>query len=224
MTAAIFFDIDETLLDHRHAEEAGAAAFQKRHAEFLEIPDFVALWHELSESFMNRYLRGEFTHQGQRRARLREIYRRLGREIADDEADERFASYLRAYEENWRAFPDVGPCLDSLRDLPLGVISNGDPALQKRKLKRLGLRDRFVTIVISGELGVAKPAPEIFLEACRRIGSNPGDCVFVGDNLDVDARGSLRAGMQGIWLNRRSGEAMEDVETIGSLDELCGFA
>ena len=41
MTAAVLFDIDETLLDHRHAEQAGALAFQKLHPELLQIPDFV---------------------------------------------------------------------------------------------------------------------------------------------------------------------------------------
>jgi putative hydrolase of the HAD superfamily len=51
-------------------------------------------------------------------------------------------------------------------------------------------------------LGVGKPDPRVFAEACRRLGTAPGRTAYVGDELDVDARAATAAGLLGIWLDR----------------------
>ena len=42
----------------------------------------------------------------------------------------------------------------------------------------------------------------MFVEACRRLGTEPGRTAYVGDELDVDARAAVAAGLRGIWVDR----------------------
>lgn len=217
----IFFDIDETLLNNAAAERAAASKFYGLHKDVLQEPvgDFIDRWQAFTEHNIQRYLAGELSFQEQRRERLRHVFADK-RSLSDAEADAIFETYLHFYENSWQLFADVKDCLNDLRDFYLGIISNGDAAQQKQKLHSLGIIDRFSTIVISGEAGVTKPAPEIFQLACEKAGMRPSECWHVGDNFKVDALGSKSAGMIAIWLNRNGQKPQADIPTIASLSEL----
>ena len=165
-----------------------------------------------------RYLRGELTYEEQRRARLRQT---VASGSTDSEADRLFGCYFEAYESAWALFPDALACLMRLEHVPLGIISNGNGAEQRRKLARTGIADRFRIVHISGECGYAKPAPEVFLGACSAAGVAPQLSTYVGDLYETDAVGARRAGLRGIWLNRGD-SAVPDREApmIRGLDEL----
>lgn len=220
----IFFDLDDTLLDHSAAKQLAAGEFYRHFASDIgcSLADFLALWRRLSEKYVNRYLRGELTWEEQQRARIREVFRDSKPRLSDSEADARFSVYLQAYEQSWVPFADVEPCLEALRGHELGIITNGTVDQQTRKLERLGIRGRFRVIVISEAVGAAKPDPEIFKEACRLAGRPPRECAYVGDRLETDARASKAAGMRGIWIDRagKSDARQLDVEVIRSLVEL----
>lgn len=83
----------------------------------------------------------------------------------------------------------------------------------------LGIYDRapvdlFDATVISGDVGVHKPQPEIYLLACEQLGVEPGESVFV-DDLRENVEGADAVGMTGV-LHRNS------PKTIGRLEELFG--
>ncbi len=59
------------------------------------------------------------------------------------------------------------------------------------------LREIFGAIVISGEVGLRKPEPEIYLLAAERVGARPEDCVFI-DDFSVNVEGAKAVGMTGI--------------------------
>ena len=217
----IFFDLDGTLMDHKAAERAGALGFQSDHADlFPEPPDeFIERWHACSEKHMLRHFAGEISYRDQRRERLRELFAEHA-ELTAEKADELFLGYLTRYEEAWVLYPDVLPCLEALEDRPLGIISNGDGTQQRKKLDALGIAGRFSAVILSGEVGVSKPDRGIFAAACEEAGREPQECVYVGDSLESDARGSSRAGLRAIWLNRYGEGGGEEFTTIVSLAEL----
>jgi putative hydrolase of the HAD superfamily len=200
----IFFDVDDTLLDYRTAERVAALRFLDHFSDILhfERQAFASLWHDLMVKHYARFLAGEVDWAGQRRARMRELFQLAQQPIADETADEHFEIYRTCFEASWQLFPDVIPALDALKGQRLGVITNSNLAYQIGKLKRIGLLDRFEWVVASEQVGVAKPDPAIFIEACRRAQAEPYECVYVGDNLKIDAVASQAAGMQGVWLNR----------------------
>jgi putative hydrolase of the HAD superfamily len=82
------------------------------------------------------------------------------------------------------------------------VVTNGNPTVQRFKVRATGL-DRFLdAVVISGEIGVGKPGLAIFQHACELLGVSPADTVMIGDSLNTDVRGAQAAGMRSVWLNR----------------------
>ena len=217
----IFFDIDGTLVDHKGAERSAALVFQNDHAGiFPESPDaFVARWQAVAEKHVRRYLANELSFKGQRRSRERELFAHHS-VLTDAEADALFARYLKRYEENCSLYPDVKPCIQELTGYKLGIISNGDSRQQRGKLQMLGIFKHFSTVLISGDIGIAKPAPDIFHAACQEAMERPDECVYVGDDFDEDAVGSRRAGMKGIWLNRDDSSHPDEVGMIRTLNEL----
>ena len=217
----VLFDVDGTLVDHERAVTIALASFLA--AEAAAFPPHVdALWRSLGEACFGAYLRGETTFTEQRRARVRGLLATVGRALTNDEADERYARYLRMYEASWRSYPDAEQALLHLRDgYRLGIVTNGDHAQQLRKIEAVGLSGLFDAIVVSSEAGIIKPNPEVFLLACARLRLPPRLCAYIGDRLDTDARAASAAGLVGIWLCRSGQVCHEtDITTIGSLSEL----
>jgi putative hydrolase of the HAD superfamily len=220
----IFFDIDGTLVDHATAEFKAAVDFYNDSSLFIDEPPelFAKRWKMIGSKYMEHYLRGDISFQEQRRARMRDLVPRQ-LPLTDREADRFFDIYLEKYREHWALYPDTLPCLERYRGHSLGVISNGNPRQQNNKLEKLGIHHYFQVVVISGELGIAKPEPGIFTAACRNAGRKEKECVFIGDDLEADVQGSARAGLHPLWLDREgSGETTEftTIQTLSELEEM----
>jgi putative hydrolase of the HAD superfamily len=218
----IFFDIDETLVNQRQAEAAAARRFLEAYGKLLSRPytvvEFCRHWRELREKHVRAFFSGDVSFTQQRHRRLRELF--AGAALSSSEIDRRLAVYQEAYRSAWRLFADVRECLDALAHLELGIVSNGSAEQQWRKLRLTGIADQFSTVVISEDVGAAKPDSRIFAAACERAGRAPQHCVYVGDRLEDDALASRSAGLRGIWLSRRAAPPVSGVETIASLSEL----
>jgi putative hydrolase of the HAD superfamily len=112
----------------------------------------------------------------------------------------RFPEEMRA---RITAYPDALPTVRQLSaKYRLAIVTNGLPTSQRWKLSRAGLDGLFSTVVVSGDLGVAKPSARLFLTALDRLCVNPSEAVVVGDNLELDVQGAKGAGIQSVWLNR----------------------
>jgi len=141
-------------------------------------------------------------------------------ELTADEFSERFAPLLGVSPENLveRLFGGIGPdepMLEAVRraraaGIKTGLISNSwgnglayDPAL---------LEELFDAVVISGDVGLHKPEPEIFHLGAERIGVAPADCVFV-DDLRENCEGAEAVGMKAI-LHRGSEGTLPQLEEL----------
>lgn len=122
--------------------------------------------------------------------------------------------------EVWRIFDDVFPVLQRLQgtDLRLMVVSNWDARLRPLLLE-LGLTDFFDDLLISLEIGSAKPDARIFLEAARRLGVRPPEILHVGDDPEADTEGAQQAGLQARTIVRHARRAV-GTHDICSLTEL----
>jgi FMN hydrolase / 5-amino-6-(5-phospho-D-ribitylamino)uracil phosphatase len=95
-------------------------------------------------------------------------------------------------------YDDVLPGLLRLKGrAKLGSISNGNADLQA-----IGLSHHFKVSVAAHELGYAKPDVAIFHAACKALGVDPADAVYVGDDVLLDIKGAQEAGLRAVWLNR----------------------
>lgn len=151
-----------------------------------------------------------------------EALRKLERGEADpQDFERRFAKLLGTEPEGLveGLFSGLGPADEMLTAVrrareggaPTGLVSNSwvmDHYTDE-------LRELFDTVVISGEVGLHKPEPEIFELAAKRVGREPKDCVFV-DDLRENCTGAEALGMTAI-LHR------DPAATIARLEELLGL-
>jgi putative hydrolase of the HAD superfamily len=229
MIAAVYFDIDGTLLDHDRASLLALPCGVERARPALDPgarADAEAEWRRLEELHYGEYLLGTISLGEQRRRRVAGLLQHLGATPRDSIAlDSWFACFLEDYRRSWSLFDDAEPVLRALlRQRRMGVITNADATLQQAKLAGVGIAPLLPAVVASSEAGVAKPDPEIFRLACRRAQLAPAEVAYVGDRLETDARGAAAAGLLGIWLNRDPAvESVDDVPTIRSLSELPGL-
>jgi putative hydrolase of the HAD superfamily len=110
--------------------------------------------------------------------------------------------------------PHHGDLLRSLKKRHrLAVVSNFDyTPMAWHILEREAVADLFETVVVSDEVGWRKPSPVIFELALRRMGTAPGDALFVGDRADIDVAGAQGVGMAAAWINRDGSPLPESVQ------------
>lgn len=128
----------------------------------------------------------------------------VGRAFDVEPQDDRFVAlrdeFLRRYEarmtQQTRLFPQMQAVLDALHadGLPWGIVTNKAARFSEPLVRALGLLPPAAVLVCGDTTPHAKPHPEPLLEAARRIGVPPADCVYVGDDLR-DVQAGRAAGM-----------------------------
>jgi epoxide hydrolase-like predicted phosphatase len=161
-----------------------------------------------------------FREQGEGLALLRQLEKG---ELSSQEFSQQFAPLLGASPDNLveRLFGGVGPdepMVDAVRraraaGIKTGLISNswGEGLAYDQAM----LDEVFDAVVISGDVGLHKPQPEIFLMGAERIGIAPEECVFV-DDLRENCAGAETVGMTAILHRGSDG-------TLPQLEELLGI-
>ncbi|HEX3807529.1 MAG TPA: HAD family hydrolase [Gaiellaceae bacterium] len=190
MIEAVLFDWNNTLVHFEWDDELVQAGH--RAALGHDDPEFTTRWREL--------MLDENAHGHRPYA---ELLAELG--VADADA------FIDTEHEAWRpghsVLASAQALLDALRarGVKTGLVANSwpDPGrVIRRDADAFGLAERLDTMVFSEEVGVRKPAPEIFLQACRELEVEPVDTMFVGDSLETDVQAAANLGMttvQALW-------------------------
>ncbi|MGH7554619.1 MAG: HAD family hydrolase [Longimicrobiales bacterium] len=118
-------------------------------------------------------------------------------------------------------FPEVPDVVARLRaaGYPLAVVSNWQCGLRNFCVE-LGIAGDFDHVIASAEVGYAKPAPEIFHEACRRLGTVPQRVLHVGDSITDDIDGGRAAGLQTLLVRRDHANGEHAGPAVASLAEV----
>jgi putative hydrolase of the HAD superfamily len=203
MYRGIFFDLDDTLFDRTAAVERWVTA----HVGALDGDD-LAFVIELDD-------RG-------RRPRLHfaaGIVARFGIQRTVTELAAAFPAELAAQVVPEPGVRDVVTRLAEQRRV--AIVTNGGAA-QRDKLARAGLADVVETVFVSGELGIAKPAPAIFERALAWSELPASQCLFVGDDPETDIAPAAALGMATAWRARAPwpGQLAMPHITIRSIGEL----
>jgi putative hydrolase of the HAD superfamily len=216
----LFFDVDDTLLDTISGRNKAVADLVRLYPEKLgtDIQAFDALWRTIADSYYAQWVNGKLTLPEIQRARIRYFF---GQHLSNEDADKLFNLYITLNAKHWVPFPDVLPSLSQLNEYPMAVLTNGEPNQQRRKLRTFGIENCFEMIITPGEAGASKPDERIFRYAAKRANLQAKDCIYIGDQLDLDARAACHAGWQGIWLDRFATiHDIVDVPVIRTLNEL----
>jgi HAD superfamily hydrolase (TIGR01509 family) len=205
---AVVFDLDGVLLDSEQVwDEVREALVRERGGRWPD--DAQARMMGMSSPEWSRYLHVE--------AGLDEPAEAISAEVVE--------RMLARYREH---LPLLAGALDAVHRLaavwPLAVASTSNRPLIEAFLDAAEVRELFATTVSSEEVAAGKPAPDVFLEAARRLGVEPTDCAAVEDSTN-GLRAAAAAGMLVVAMpNAHYPPAPEAlalaVHVLDSLDEL----
>lgn len=165
---AVIFDLDGTLLDSEpNYYQADRALLARFGVEF-------------TEEDKRRYVGGSNVDM------MIDVQRRYGLPATPEElVEQKNALYLELAERSTPVFPEMRRFLARVRarGLPVAVASGTSPRVLTTLLAATGLAADFGAHVVSAEhVARGKPAPDVFLEAARRLGVPPEECLVVEDS------------------------------------------
>lgn len=204
---AIFFDLDDTLLDDTISSERSAALAASELASGRGVAA-----EQLAVSYMREAMRfWETLEPGAPKPPSGAIRPRLWRAalrthgIDDAELAHRLALlYDTIRIERVELFPETLPALHRLHGrYKMAIITNGFAETHEAKIARLNLAHLFDAVILAGEMELAKPHPAVFAHAMNELGVNAQESIMVGDRFDRDIAGAHAAGMRAIWVNSR---------------------
>ena len=208
MPAAVIFDMDGVLVDSE------------------------AVWDDVRKRFVEQ--RGGHWHEGAQRDMMgmssvewsRYVRDRLGVDMDPEEISQEVADRVAdVYRENLPLLPGAVEAVRSLAARwPLGLASSSNRHVIDLVLDLAGIADAFQVTVSSEEVGAGKPAPDVYLETARRLGTDPAACVAIEDSTN-GIRSAHAAGMAVVAVPNHDFPPEPDAleladEQLGSLTEL----
>ena len=195
----LLFDADGTLFDFQHAEAIALKTTPDQMG--LVVPaSFVATYHRVNNALWRRFEGGELRASGIRRERFRLLFEDLGL-VGDSLAFSE--AFLENLIQESTLLDGAQSLIDQLKhQYHLALLTNGFASVQHARIARLGVGDLFNPVIISEEVGVAKPDPAIFDIALAQMGyPDKASVLMIGDSLSSDIRGGSNAGIDTCWFN-----------------------
>lgn len=202
----IFFDLDNTLWDHRRnayltlkdifqrekIQEKYNLGFEEFHKEYYSINE--GLWAQIRD--------GEIDKEHLRKHRFYDSFLFFG--IDDFELAQVFEKNF--LDEILKYNDLVEGALDLLEDLSakgykLHILSNGFEEVTFRKCDLSGIKNYFATITSADEIDIRKPHPEIYAYALNKAGAAAEESVMIGDDWIADVEGAKSFGLKVIFFD-----------------------
>ncbi len=217
---ALFCDLDNTLCDNTRS---------LRQSLDLVIPWIRERYPAVTAEAIHRVFReindkhwGDYDHSPLRGIQdpievwihiATEIFEHLG--ISDTELAERTGGRFQdIWLEHYFAYDDTIPVLRCLKpEIPIVLITNGNTAIQWRKIRQCGLESFLDAVLISQETGISKPDPRIFQHALALASVAPAEALMVGDHAGMDILGAKAVGLQTAWM-RRPGRVITEPDPL----------
>jgi HAD superfamily hydrolase (TIGR01509 family) len=100
------------------------------------------------------------------------------------------------------------------RGTPIGLVSNSPLVFVRRSLEIVGFHDRFDVVLSAHEVAAPKPAPDPYLEACRRLDVEPGPDVVALEDSPTGVAAARAAGLTVIGIPSLAGIVLEEAHHI----------
>lgn len=198
----LFFDLDDTLWAFSdNARETFEEMYQKYGYDryFRSFQHFYELYERRNAELWKEYADGRVTKDELNRQRFLYPLEAVG---------EGNAALAKAFSDDFFAvIPTKRKLMPHAREVleylapryNLYILSNGFQELQCRKMRSAGIAGYFKRVVLSEDIGVLKPWPEIFYFAMSATGSELRESLMIGDSWDNDVAGAKGVGMHQVY-------------------------
>ena len=195
----LLFDADHTLFDFDQAQDrALKSTIVELHGHF--DADYFEVYNEVNRRLWLAFERGEIIQQDIKVSRFEQILERTGLPLDPFEAN---ATYLNHLSEATFLLDGALEVVQELAvDRKLLIVTNGLREVQRPRFTTSAIAPFITGIVVSDEIGVAKPNPGIFdtaFEALKQPAKS--EVLMIGDSLTSDMRGGIDYGIDTCWFN-----------------------
>ena len=209
MYAAIFIDIDDTLLDYVPCcREAYDAAMP-------EHPEHFGLFFDIAGRLFSEAKHGMHTIAEVMDLYPAEFIAAIG--YPAEAVDPFKHAFRAAWGKTHTLVPEAKQMLDALqaKGYRLYAASNSFGHLQRSRLEHAGILHYFEDTFISMDIGYDKPDIRFFQEALRRANLKPSEVLMIGDSMTTDVLGAQAAGIDALFFDRRNNTSlMELIEPL----------
>jgi len=203
----IYFDLDNTLLDHNKAE---SKSHQTVYNSFpvlqkVTLANWLETYQEINHNLWVKYQDGEIDRHDLHFSRFHDSM--IEMDLPTDNSREIGLTYMKKYREYWDWVDQAEETLAlTSKRYNVGIITNGFKETQLKKFEKLSMHKYTSQMVISEELGVLKPDPKVFDHATEIAGVPREEILYVGDSYSSDVVGGLNAGWKTAWYTGVVGE------------------
>jgi 2-haloacid dehalogenase len=195
----LLFDADGTLFDYDRAEAiALEKTFQHVGAPFEQ--SYLNEYQQINRQIWQALEQKQITPDVLRTRRFELLFEKIGVTLSAEVFSEAYLKHLADCGELNEGAQDV---LETLHGkYRFAILTNGLQAVQRRRLARSPIHDHIAALVISEEVGFAKPERGFFDAAFARLGNPAKDRVLmIGDSLTSDIQGASDYGIDMCWYN-----------------------
>lgn len=229
----LFIDLDNTLYDFTgNSREAYSAVYSLLDYErwFDSFEHYYSIYEEYNLQLWALYAEGKITKDKLNAERYAHPLRVMGVHDAEAVGARFWDEAMKRLPLGSRLMPHAREVLEYLRPrYRMYILSNGFTELQSRKMQSAGIEGYFDGVILSEDIGVNKPNPEIFYHALRVAGVSAPEALMIGDNLEVDVEGASRVGIDQVYYDvAASGDSAASLQSsptyvISSLLDLKGI-
>ena len=221
----IFFDLDDTLWAFsENSYDTFKEIYEKYEygKYFYSFEHYYLIYLKKNEELWNLYGKGEITKEELNSRRFSYPLQIAG--VEDLSIAESFSKdYFQLVCTKEKLMPCAKEILDYLYPkYNMYILSNGFRELQAKKMQASGIYSYFKKIILSEDLGVMKPSPQIFHFALSATQSELKESIMIGDSWSADITGAYKIGMHQIFYNitKQTNLLFKPTFTIESLEEI----
>lgn len=224
MIKYVFFDLDETIIDIKYAQNMAIVSLYKNFGfdKETDVNSFARVWDDLTELHYADYTRKKISYEEQRKRRIVDLFEVFDIELTMLPLDV-YDIYLKDFESFWICFDDVKETLETLKknNYKLGIISNGDYNQQVQKLKNTGIFKYFDYVNTSSQFNFSKPNPKLFENIFSAYSIPLDEVCYVGDSYNNDYLPCKELRVKALLLNRTGEKSKyKSITQISSLTEI----
>ncbi len=203
----IYFDLDNTLLDHNKAESKSHKAIYDHYPALRKttLNEWLETYKIVNHNLWVKYQDGEIDRDTLHFSRFHDTMEELG--LSTENSEEVGVTYMQKYRNFWDWVDQAEETLKlASHSFGVGIITNGFKETQHKKFEKLALHKYTGHMIISEELGVLKPHHKVFDYATETAGVEREEILYVGDSYSSDVMGGINAGWKTAWFTGVVGE------------------
>ena len=214
----LLLDLDNTIFDFNTSSRLALSTLMQE-VGIADTDENWKIYVDINKQMWGKLETGEYTADQVKWKRFDKFFERFGISYNAEKANE---FYLESLIDHFRLIPGTDEVVRQLSgEYRLMAITNGLQKVQKPRLRKSGLYDFFEGVVVSEEIGSAKPQKAFFDHAFDLM-SQPAkeNTLVVGDSLSSDIKGAKNYGLHACWVNPHNNENTTELKPEYEIEDL----